>query len=96
MKRTSTLIKLCLALCAVAFLFTIGDYLALHDIWHDYVSKEVIENHTDISQASLPEWSETPGEWQVVEISGLVRAVYFGFSAITLLICLRGLKNKAD
>ncbi len=96
MIRTSILIKICLALCAVTFLLTIGDFLAIHDIRHDYISKEVIENHTDISQVNLPAWSETTGEWQMVEISGLVRAVYFGFSAITLLICLKGLKNRAD
>ena len=94
MKRTSTLIKICLALCVLSFLLTVGDYLALHDIWHDYVSKEVIESHIGSSVLNLPEWSETKLEWQMVNISGLIRIMGFVFSGVTLLVCLKILKKK--
>jgi hypothetical protein len=63
---------MCLALCMLAFLLTVCDYLALHDIWHDYVSKGVIESHRGSSILNPPEWSRTKQEWQVVNIGGLI------------------------
>ncbi|MDM8553703.1 hypothetical protein QUF75_03100 [Desulfococcaceae bacterium HSG7] len=93
MKNTSALIKLSLILCIIAFVMTIGDYLALHDIWHDYVSKEVIKLHKDDSVLNLPEWSETKPEWLMVSISGAVRIAYFVFSAVTLAVCLKTLRK---
>ena len=93
MKNTSALIKLSLILCIIAFVMTIGDYLALHDIWHDYVSKEVIESHRGGSILNLPQWTETKSEWLMVNISGLVRFAYFIFSAVTLAVCLKTFKK---
>ncbi len=93
MKHTFILIKISLILCTIAFVMTIGDYLALHDIGHDYVSKEVIESYKGGSVLNLPEWSETKPEWLMVNISGLVRIAYFIFSAATLAVCLKTLRK---
>ncbi len=94
MKNPLLLIKISLVLCLVALVMTMGDYLALHDIWHDYVSKQVIENYGGNSVLDLPGWSETKLEWQMVNVSGVFRIVYLVFSFLTLIICLKTLRKK--
>ncbi len=96
MKNPQLLIKISLAIGFFAFLMTVGDYLALHDIWHDYVSKQVIETYSSSSTLNLPEWSETKLEWQMVNISGLIRIIYLIFSLTTLIICLKILRKKVQ
>ncbi len=74
---------------------TLGEYLALHDIWHDYVSKKVIVTYAGNSALNLPDWTETKLEWQMVNVSGIIRAVYLLFSLLTLIVCLKILRKKA-
>lgn len=88
------LIKICLALCVLAFFATVGDYSALHDIGHDYVSKKVIDSYGSGLPLDLPEWTETKSEWWVINISGVIRIIYLAFSAVTLTLCLKVLKKK--
>jgi succinate dehydrogenase hydrophobic anchor subunit len=92
MKKTQILIKLCLGIGLIALAMTIGEYLALHDIWHDYVSKQVIENYGGGSYLKLPDWSETRLEWHMVNISGLIKVFYFIFSLVTFVICLKAFR----
>ncbi len=94
MKNTPLFIKISLILCLFAFVMTIGDFLALHDIWNDYVSRKVIEACDENSALNLPKWSETKSEWQMVNISWLVRILYLAFSSVTLYMCLKALKKK--
>ncbi len=93
MKNLQILIKVSLAIGALALLLSVGNYLALHDIWHDYVSQQVIETYGDSAILNLPDWSETRLEWQMVTISELVRIIYFIFSLATFVLCLKTLKK---
>ena len=97
MRKCTLIVKLML-LCIVnvrpPLIVTISDCLALHDIWHDYVSKKVLESHGGNSALNLPEWSETKMEWQIANISGLIRIACFIFSSVTLALCLKVLKKK--
>ncbi len=94
MKNPTLLIKISLFLFVVAFALTIGEFLALHDIWNDYVSVKVIESHRGINILNLPEWSETKLEWQMVNISALVQVLYLLFSLVTLVSCLKALRKN--
>lgn len=94
MKNIQTLIKITLALGCVTLLMAFGDFLALNDIWHDYVSKEVIETYSANVSKVLPDWSATKLEWNMVRASGLISFIYFFFSLSTLVICLKFLKKK--
>ena len=94
MKKTQILIKFCLGIGLIALAMTVSEYLALHDIWHDYVSKQVIENYGGGTYLKLPDWSETRLEWRMVNISGLIRVFYFTFSLVTFAICLKALRKK--
>ena len=86
---TSKLIKTSLLLCALAALMTFGDWLALYDIRHDYVSRNVIESSLGSWDTRIPDWSSTRGEWITVEVSAFVRIAYFATSAFTLLTVLK-------
>ena len=66
-------------LCVIGFLFTIADFLALHDIRNEYVSTRILENLSITLSDDLPEWTATQGEWGVVRISYLFRAIFFIF-----------------
>ena len=71
---------------------TFGDFLALHDISKDYLSRETLE-YFNIS-ASLPAWTATEGEWQIVTISFVLR-VLFLLANILLLWFLLKKEEKA-
>jgi hypothetical protein len=82
--KSKKIVTLLIALCVVGFLFTIADYLALHDIMHDYVSTHVLESLDITLSDDLPDWTSTRGEWGVVRISYLYRALFFIFCIYAL------------
>lgn len=85
MKNLKTIISVASLLCILVFLLTIADFLALHDIRNDYVSKKVLSSVT----VDLPEWTNTTLEWQVVTISFVTRFFFFIFNIGVLLLILR-------
>ncbi len=94
MKNPILLIKICFVIGFLALLMTVGDYLALHDIWHDYVSKQVIEKYGGGSTSNLPDWSESKLEWRMVNISGIFRVFYFIFSLGVFIVCFKALQKN--
>ena len=86
--KTQILAVISLVLCVLVFLLTIGDFLALHDIGNDYVSKEIL-TYLDVSLSKeLPEWTATKGEWRLVELSWIMRMGFLPVNAVTLVCCL--------
>lgn len=75
-KRITTIL---IVLCVIGFLMTICDFLALHDIRNEYVSTHILESLNITLSEDLPEWTSTPGEWQIVRISYLFRSIFFIF-----------------
>ncbi len=86
---TQKLAKLSLILCVLAALLTFGDWLALHDIRHDYVSRDVIVSSLGDWDERIPEWSKTPAEWKTVEISAFIRIPCFAVCTFTLVTILK-------
>ncbi len=60
-------------------LFLIMDFLALHDIRKDYLSKFIITYLNLELLSNLPDWTETNSEWMIVQIS------FFCKSTLTIL-----------
>lgn len=82
--KSKTIVIILVVLCVIGFLFTIADFLALHDIRHEYVSTGIL-NHLGITlSGELPEWTATQGEWEVVRISYLFRAIFFIFAVYAI------------
>ena len=94
MKNPQILVKITLVLGFVTLLMAIGDFLALNDIWHDYVSKEVFATYNENVSAILPAWTDTNLEWSMVRASGFVSFLYVFFSLSTLVVCLRFIKKR--
>jgi hypothetical protein len=79
-----TLTFVALMICIALIALTLLDFASLHDIKRDYISRSVVE-YLDIQQTSeLPEWTTTPGEWQIVTISLCLRSFFFILIAVIL------------
>ena len=86
-------IAIALAASAFLFLMTIADFLALHDIFNDYVSVEILE-HLNVSLSDdLPDWTKTKGEWDIVRVSYLSRFFFSIFIIVVLSLCLKQTKG---
>lgn len=94
MKKTQKVIHITIALCIFAFLLTVFDFLALHDIHNEYVSTYILKYLDVTLSEDLPEWTSTKGEWEVVRISWLFRFIFFIFCVGVLYRLASRLKTK--
>ena len=92
MKNLHTITKFAILFCVVVLLMTIMDFLALHDIRQDYLSKEIIDYLDLTISGEIPDWTETTGEWQLVGISFVSRFFFFIFIIILLLNYMKKVK----
>jgi hypothetical protein len=94
MEWLRALARLTFVLCVLAFLLTIGDFLALHDISRDYVSSQVLRSLNTSLAENLPAWTGTGLEWTVVRVSFIFRAGFLLVNAVTLAFLARALKSR--
>jgi hypothetical protein len=83
--------KLIIASVAINILLifcTFDDFLSLHDIKADYVSKYVFSYLHVQTSATLPTWTDTRLEWASVTISYAVRSILI-VSNLAILLFLR-------
>ncbi|MFN8255931.1 MAG: hypothetical protein U0W24_09605 [Bacteroidales bacterium] len=89
-------IKTGLAVLTIVFvlvmLLVVLDFLALHDIKQDYVSRNVV-NTASKGLNLLPPWSETTGEWRAV-YNSLYTKFLTSFFCIFFIIYLKRKVNK--
>jgi len=52
----------------ITIILLAGSYLAMHDIFRDYVSPRVLQEQTHLELGTLPEWTECRLEWRFVAI----------------------------
>ena len=93
MKKSDTLIKIAIALAIVLFICAIDDFLALHDINKDYVSKQVLQYLEVETSKVLPDWTNTKLEWLSVQVSYIIRFISIIVSLIVLILLKRNIKN---
>jgi hypothetical protein len=90
MKTNAQLTMILILLSLVLFLCIVFDFLALHDIYRDYVSKLVMNRFSPTISNTLPNWTNTEGEWAIVQISLFIKFLLIG---ITFLILFTFRKN---
>lgn len=79
----SVVITVVLVLC------TIDDFLALHDIKADYVSRSALNYlHVETSEA-LPPWTDTTLEWTSVAVSYVLRSVLVVSNLCILVVLMK-------
>ena len=91
MKRAKALITLSLVLTVILIIFTIGDYLALHDIWKDYVSRGALTYLKIETSKPLPYWTKTNLEWTSVTVSYFVRFLVIIANVVVLYLLIKEL-----
>ena len=84
----SIIITILLILCSI------DDFLSLHDIKADYVSKSILTHlHVETSEP-LPAWTDTSLEWTSVSISYAFRSLLILANLVILLILTRRLTRS--
>jgi hypothetical protein len=99
MRRLNGLFVATFILCILVILFTLLDFLCLHDIRKDYVSRFVLTYLNVEFQQELPEWTGTKGEWRIVTISYFIRVLFLAMNIIVLTLILkkyRGINQESQ
>jgi hypothetical protein len=84
--------RISLGLTIVLIICFFLDFLALHDINNDYVSKLVMNRFA--SSTSLPDWTNTTVEWSIVQLSFLVKIIVTGFLIFFLFALRKNIKRE--
>ena len=88
MKRIDALLKLVLLIAIVLCVLTILDYLALHDIYKDYVSKTVLSYLNLSLPIELPGWTNTELEWNAVTLNYILK-IFLAITNILLIVIIQ-------
>ena len=96
MKHIRTISFITILFCILVFIFTIFDFMALHDIKQDYVSGYIL-NYLEINLSNdLPDWTSAEGEWRVVSFSFYLRFLFFILNTTVLIYFFKKLAlNKS-
>jgi hypothetical protein len=84
-----------LAITVLLVLCTFDDFLSLHDIRADYVSRSALSYLRVETSEALPPWTETSLEWASVTISYALRSVLI-FSNLVILLLLMNRLQRAN
>ena len=66
MKKKKAVNIITIIMAIITIILLVGSYLALHDIFRDYVSPGILQEQTRLELGSLPEWTECRLEWRFV------------------------------
>jgi TRAP-type C4-dicarboxylate transport system permease small subunit len=78
----------------VSFVLMILNFLASTDIYHDYVSKDVVSTGIKSDVGALPEWTNCSSEWQMSGIDFIVRLLFMLLILYVLITLNRTYKNR--
>jgi len=81
-----------IAIMSILILIMILEFLATTDIYHDYVSKSVVEMYAPASIDAFPSWSGTPSEWKIANFSLASRIILIITSLILSINIFRRIK----
>ena len=85
MKKKKAVNIITIIMAIITIILLVGSYLALHDIFRDYVSPGVLQEQTRLELGSLPEWTECRLEWRFV-VTGFWFVLLFQIIFLTQLV----------
>jgi hypothetical protein len=94
MRNIKSLLTISLVFSSLIIIFIFLDFAAFHDIWNEYVSRQMIERFAITKSITLMNSSGTTGEWTLVNISFVSRFVFFIFLLFVLTHCMRKIPGK--
>lgn len=69
-----------LGLWFISFVFMMFYFLASSDIYNEYVNQHIVETvHSMVNMERFPMWASCGGEWQLVTIDFVLRAIFMLF-----------------
>ena len=87
------LLALCTLVLGVVVLgLTVVDWMALQDVYRDYVSQEVFAALGLPVPQGLPDWTATPAEWTLVRVRWFSTFGFLLLNTATLALCANRLK----
>jgi len=93
MKKYRQIVVLFLLSSILIFFLTVFDFIALHDIKNDYVSRHILDSLNITLSGSLPFWTSTTIEWQIVTISFYSRLIFIIANIIIVVMFIRNVKH---
>ncbi len=84
MPRQPALSRVTVVLGILSFCCLVLYFLALHDIFHDYASPQVLADHGVTTAQPLPGWTTCPGEWKIVGIGFWVMVLFHVLFLVSL------------
>lgn len=97
MKVINWLVAITLIATIALLVLALGDFLALHDIYSEYVSSDILGRLGIQLTTELPAWTATEGEWTMVQVGFYARVLFLLLNALTLSLSvyyLRRLSRK--
>lgn len=75
-----------LAICIVSFFLMIFYFLASSDIYNEYVNETIVTAVNSMANMKpFPEWASTSGEWMVVIVDFILRAMFMLYILVLLI-----------
>lgn len=75
-----------LAISIVSFFFMIFYFLASSDIYNEYVNKTIVTAVNSMATMKpFPEWASTSGEWDIVIVDFIIRAMFMFYISVLLI-----------
>lgn len=75
-----------LAISIVSFFFMIFYFLASSDIYNEYVNKTIVTAVNSMATMKpFPEWASTSGEWGVLIVDLIIRAMFMLYISVLLI-----------
>jgi len=91
MRKGKLLTRITVVLGVLSLVCLVGYYLALHDIFQDYVSPKALQEQAKLAPDTLPSWITCSLEWRVVGIGfWLMLAFHIVFLASVVWHAKRG------
>jgi len=94
MTRPTVLVRLTLIGTALVSLLTVFDFLALHDISADYISREALRSAAVVPSVPLPDWTATASERRTLLVGWFARVGFLALNAVTLVACARAMGSR--
>ncbi len=95
MERKKLLTHYLIVIMFVLLAFMMMEFMALADIHHEYVSKNMVTNIAPETLSKYPSFSNNTGEWNVIGISFISSLALIITSLILSIILYRRLRLEA-
>ena len=80
----------------ILMIFMIFEFMALNDIFNDYLSKKNFASKNFSMKASdeIPEWTDCKSEWNFIRINFIIKIIFVVFVTVIIIKHFTSTKNN--